>query len=111
MNAAGAILNACLDIKGKALGIPVHELIGGAVRDRIPVYWSRCGVVRARWAALFGGKVIDNWPVRTVADLKAAGREAAERGFTAIKTNILLFDEKGGRQYTQAPRAVAAIPS
>src|SRR5215475_11481703 len=99
-NAAGAILNACLDIKGKALGVPVYELLGGAVRERIPVYWSRCGVVRARWAALFGGKVIDKPAVRSLEDLKAAGREAAERGFKAAKTNVLLFDEKGGRQYT-----------
>ena len=45
-NAAGAILNACLDIKGKALGVPVYELFGGAVRERMPVYWSRCGVIR-----------------------------------------------------------------
>jgi L-alanine-DL-glutamate epimerase-like enolase superfamily enzyme len=99
-NAVGAIINACLDIKAKALGVPVHELFGGAVRERIPVYWSRCGVVRARWASLFGGKVIDKPPVRTLDDLKLAGREAFERGFRAIKTNVLLFDEKGGRQYT-----------
>ena len=44
------IQNACLDIKGKALGVPVYELFGGAVRDRMPVYWSRCGVLRARCA-------------------------------------------------------------
>jgi L-alanine-DL-glutamate epimerase-like enolase superfamily enzyme len=99
-NAVGAILNACLDIKAKSLGVPAYELLGGRVRDRIPVYWSRCGIVRARWAVLFGGKVIDKPPVRSVDDLKAAGREAAERGFKAIKTNVLLFDETGGRQYT-----------
>src|SRR5262245_46870027 len=64
-NAAGAILNACLDIKGKALGVPVYELLGGAVRERIPVYWSRCGVIRARCASLFGGAVIDEPPVRS----------------------------------------------
>jgi L-alanine-DL-glutamate epimerase-like enolase superfamily enzyme len=99
-NAVGAILNACLDIKAKSLGVPVHELFGGAVRERIPLYWSRCGVVRARWASLFGGKVIDRPPVRSLDDLVAAGREARERGFNAIKTNVLVFDEKGGRQYT-----------
>jgi galactonate dehydratase len=99
-NAAGAILNACLDIKGKALGVPVHDLLGGAVRDRIPVYWSRCGVVRARWAAFFDGKVIDRPAVRSLDDLKAAGREVAERGFKALKTNVLVFDQKGGGQYT-----------
>jgi len=99
-NAVGAILNACLDLKGKALGVPVHELYGGALRDRIPVYWSRCGVMRARWASFFDGNVIDAPAVRSLDDLKAAGREAFERGFRALKTNVLVFDERGGRQYT-----------
>src|SRR5215211_6568892 len=99
-NAAGAILNACLDIKGKALGVPVYELFGGALRDRIPVYWSRCGVIRARCAEYFDGKVIDKPAVRTVDDLKAAAREARDQGFKAIKCNLLVFDKNGGRQYT-----------
>src|SRR4249920_1638310 len=58
-HAIAAIVNACLDIKGKALGVPVYELLGGALRDRMPVYWSRCGVLRARCADIFDGKVID----------------------------------------------------
>jgi galactonate dehydratase len=99
-NAAGAILNACLDIKGKALGIPVHELFGGALRDRIPLYWSRCGVMRARHAAFFDGKVVAAPAVRSLADLEAAGREVSARGFAALKTNVLVFDAQGGAQYT-----------
>src|SRR5215470_10123845 len=98
-HAIAAIVNACLDIKGKALGVPVYELLGGAVRDRMPVYWSRCGVLRARCADLFDGKVIDRPAVRTLDDLKAAAHEARERGFKAAKTNLLLFDAKGGRQF------------
>jgi galactonate dehydratase len=105
-HAIAAIENACLDIKGKALGVPVYELLGGAVRDRMPVYWSRCGVLRARCAELFGGKVIDRPPVRTLDDLKGAAREARERGFKALKTNVLLFDDKGGRQF--APGMIGA---
>ena len=31
---------AMWDIKGKALGVPVHNLLGGALRDEIPVYAS-----------------------------------------------------------------------
>jgi galactonate dehydratase len=99
-NAVGAILNACLDIKGKALGVPVHELFGGALRDRIAVYWSRCGVMRARFASFFDGKVIERPAVRSLADLETAGREAFERGFRALKTNALVFDDRGGTQYT-----------
>jgi glucarate dehydratase len=31
-----AIEFACLDIMGKALGMPVHQLLGGKLRDRVP---------------------------------------------------------------------------
>ncbi|TWD80369.1 glucarate dehydratase [Kribbella amoyensis] len=31
-----AIEFACLDLQGRALGIPVHELLGGKVRERVP---------------------------------------------------------------------------
>lgn len=89
-HANAALINACLDIKAKALGVPVHELMGGAVRDRVPVYWSHCGLFRARYSHLFG-KVIDAPPVRTLDDLRAVGREVAERGFKALKTNVLIF--------------------
>ena len=37
----------------------VAELLGGAVREKVPVYWSRCGVVRATQAHMFDGKLID----------------------------------------------------
>src|SRR5262249_61525033 len=78
---------------------PVWELSGGAVRERMPVYWSRCAVLRARCAELFDGKVIEAPAVRSLADVMAAAREARERGFKAIKTNLLVFDAKGGRQF------------
>lgn len=38
-----AIETACLDIMGKSLGRPMHMLLGGAVRDRVPfigyIFW------------------------------------------------------------------------
>ncbi len=98
-HAIAPILNACLDIKARALGVPVYELLGGALRTRLPCYWSRCGVVRARNADLFDGKLIHAPAVRCVDDLKSAAREARERGFRALKTNLLLFDSAGGRMY------------
>src|SRR3954470_11586414 len=41
--AIAAIENALLDIKAKALGVPVYALFGGPVRDRLPLHWSACG--------------------------------------------------------------------
>ena len=38
ISAISAIDLALWDIKGKALGVPVYELIGGKVRDRVPLY-------------------------------------------------------------------------
>ena len=38
MSAMAGIDQALWDIKGKALGVPVYELLGGKVRDRMKVY-------------------------------------------------------------------------
>ena len=42
---------ALWDIKAKALGVPVYELFGGPLRDRIPLYWAHCGTTRAMHVA------------------------------------------------------------
>lgn len=109
-HAIAAVVNACLDITAKSLGVPVHVLLGGAMRERIPVYWSHCGLFRARYAHLFGD-VIGSPPVRTLDDLREAGREVSERGFKALKTNLLLFDESGARLYGPAAGRGPAFPA
>jgi len=38
--AKAAIDLACHDLMGKAMGVPVYQLLGGLVRERIPVMWS-----------------------------------------------------------------------
>lgn len=83
--AIGAIENALLDIKGKALGVPVYQLFGGAVRERIPVYWSHCGSYRLRNPDLVGAPAIRHYE-----DLTKLGEEVRARGFKALKTNIAL---------------------
>ena len=85
--AIAAIELALLDIKGKALGVPVYELFGGPVRTRIPVYWSHCGTYRVRNHELVGVP-----PLRNYDDVAALGAEVKRRGFNALKTNILPFD-------------------
>lgn len=92
--AIAAIENACLDIKAKALGIPVHALFGGAMRDQVEVYWSHCGTFRARNAEFFE-RVLGTPPLRTLDDFRELGREAVRRGFRAVKTNPILFGPQG----------------
>ena len=38
--AKAAIESALFDAVGKTLGVPVVQLLGGVVRDRMPVYWT-----------------------------------------------------------------------
>ena len=68
--AIAAIENALLDIKGKALGVPVYDLFGGKLRDRIPVYWSHCGSYRLRNPDIIGTPA-----VRTYDDMTRLGAE------------------------------------
>ena len=74
---------ALWDIQGKALGVPVHRLLGGPTRDRVRLYWSHFGSYRARSPEILGTP-----PLRTWDDVAELGREAVRRGFTALKTNI-----------------------
>jgi galactonate dehydratase len=76
---------ALWDIKAKALGVPVYELFGGPTRDNVRVYWSHCGTSRARSADLIGVP-----PIRSMDDIAKLGQEVVSRGFTALKTNIVI---------------------
>ena len=66
--AMAAIENALLDIKGKALGVPVYQLLGGAMRDRLRVYWSHCGTYRMLYSDMMKKK-----KVRTFEDVRELG--------------------------------------
>jgi len=87
--ALGAIENALLDAKAKGFGVPVYELLGGMVRDRIRVYWSHCATWRISLPQVYKPAITD------LDGVKAIGREVREKGFTALKTNIFNYDENG----------------
>ena len=87
--AMAAIENALLDAKAKGLGVPVYELLGGKIRDRIRVYWSHCATWRINQPLYYSPEITD------LDGVKALGREVREKGFTALKTNIFLYDENG----------------
>ena len=79
---------ALWDITAKALGVPVYALLGGPLRDRVPLYWSHCGTTRARY-----GEALGLPPLRTYDDVVALGKEVVARGFGALKTNIVIPGE------------------
>jgi len=65
--ALSALEMALWDIKGKRLGAPVHELLGGRVRDRVRVY-------RNLWG-------------RNPAEFADSAREAISRSMSAVKVS------------------------
>lgn len=67
MSAISGIEQALWDIKGKALGVPIYELLGGAVRQKVRVY---------SW---IGGD--------KPSEVAQAAVEKHEQGYTAIKMN------------------------
>lgn len=88
--AIAALENALVDVKAKALGVPVYEMLGGPVRDRLRLYWSHCGTYRLHHAETMGVP-----PLRNLDDVRDLGAHVREQGFTALKTNIFVFDENG----------------
>ncbi len=86
--AIAAVENALLDIKGKALGVPVYRLLGGPVRQRLRLYWSHCGTYRVGAPARF----LEGPPLTSLDDVRTLGARVREGGFTALKTNIVMLD-------------------
>jgi galactonate dehydratase len=87
--AIAGVENALLDMKAKALDVPVYELFGGPTRDAIPVYWSHCGTTRARaW------EVTGTTKLAAYDDVAALGREIVEQGYRSFKTNVVVPGEE-----------------
>ncbi len=91
MSALAGIDQALWDLKGKALGVPVYELLGGAVRERMRVY---------RWV---GG----DEPTQVV----EAALERKEEGYTAVKMNAVARLEwiDSSRAVDDCVRRLAAV--
>ncbi|AEI48345.1 galactonate dehydratase [Runella slithyformis] len=68
MSALSAIEMALWDIKGKDLGVPVYQLLGGKVRESIPCYANG-------WFA----------PAKTPAEFADKAKQAVAQGFKALK--------------------------
>ncbi len=66
--AKGAVMMAAYDLAGKRLGVPVHALLGGQVRDRIPLSWSL--------------------PIVEISAAVEEGLKMVERGFRILKVKV-----------------------
>src|SRR5262249_5189820 len=71
-HALGALDLALWDIKGKALGIPVHELLGGTARNYCECYAT-------------GGAVPPGTPAAARLSLKERARATMEAGYRAFR--------------------------
>jgi len=72
----GAIEMACLDLQGKATGLPVYKLLGGKFRDEVPV----AGYLFFRYSGA------DFAEVATPADMVEHARDLVTRfGFSTLK--------------------------
>ncbi|MCK9251710.1 MAG: galactonate dehydratase [Eubacteriales bacterium] len=74
-SALSGIEQALWDIKGKALGVPVYDLLGGPVRQQIRMY-THIKKVGAQ----------ADFPVETMVE---TARQLCARGFTALKYSII----------------------
>ncbi len=79
--AFSAIEQALWDINGKALGVPVHQMLGGKLRERMKAY---ANINRATNEKDANGR-------RTAAAFQKNAERALEKGFKAIK--MAPFDE------------------
>lgn len=92
--AVGAIDIALHDLVGQALGVPVHQLYGGARRARVPVYASGGTYYE-------GVHPAEVWPAET--------RDLYARGFRAIKLRMGRYDPRSELDALAAVRA--ALPA
>ena len=79
-SAVAGIDQALWDIMGKKLGVPVHQLLGGHVRDRVRIYGHIGSAgVDTRYAYNYNSLEKD------VASLQATSQKQLDRGLTALK--------------------------
>ncbi|MFE0651683.1 enolase C-terminal domain-like protein [Streptomyces sp. NPDC059534] len=82
LSVVSAFETACLDALGKTLGLPVHALLGGKVRDTV----EYSAYLFHRWDAHPGGGPTDDWgaaldPAGIVAQARRFDREYGFRSF------------------------------
>lgn len=80
LTAVSGIEQALWDIKGKVLGVPVHQLLGGRVRDYVRVYTH-----------LHRAKIGSQVPTSDISAFCDAVQETVEMGYNAIKLGFIPY--------------------
>jgi galactonate dehydratase len=89
MSAISGLEQACWDIFGKSLGIPVYRLLGGEVRNRVRMYTH-----------LGGGDMKAVYQTFDPQPLIDLAHEVVARGYTALKVVFVPYSEPlMGKQY------------
>jgi L-alanine-DL-glutamate epimerase-like enolase superfamily enzyme len=99
--AIAAIENALVDVKAKALGVPVCEMLGGPIRDRLRLYWSHCGTYRLHHAEKMGLP-----PIRTLDDIRTRRARARARLHGAQDQHLFVRRWEPGTLHAR-PRSLA----
>jgi L-alanine-DL-glutamate epimerase-like enolase superfamily enzyme len=82
-----AIDTALWDIKGKALGVPVYELLGGKTNDKLRTYASQ---IQFGW-----GKEVK--VCKEPSEYAEEAGKAVGEGYDCIKVDPVMFDAQGNR--------------
>jgi galactonate dehydratase len=87
--AMSAIDTALWDIKGKALGVPVYQLLGGKTHSRLRTYASQ---LQFDWDTEVN-------PLNHAVDYGKAAEKAIKQGYDCVKVNPMFYDKSGTVQF------------
>ncbi len=111
--ARAAVEMALWDLNGKALGVPVHRLLGGRVRDRVPLSWSLAvadpdaELAEAKAKVALGHRI---FKIKTAAHPVAHDVERVRRIREAVGPGVSLrVDANQGWDRPTALRAIRAL--
>lgn len=94
--AISALDIALWDIKGKALGVPVYQLLGGKTHSSLRAYASQ---LQLGWGP-------ERYARGKTEDHVAEAQHALDDGYDAIKVDVLSFDREG----KTIPRVEGPLP-
>ncbi len=111
--AKGAIETALIDAVGRTLGLPAHQLLGGRVRERFPVFWTLAsgdpGQEIEEAEAKLSARLHDRFKIKVGAQPVEADLARLTRLSAALAGRAQLIVD--ANQAWDEPTAVRALPA